>query len=226
MINEKRKIIHAVYFPLAFLMVMWLVYLVFVVTGLDMGFFGIQPLKPAGLWGILLSPFAHGSFGHLISNSTSFMVLSVALFYFYRLIAYRIFFINWVISGILLWLGGRNSIHIGASGLVYGLAFFLFFSGIFRKERKLGAISLIVVFLYGSMIWGLLPQDNHISWEGHLFGALSGVTLAWIYRKRPIDFIPEADGSSVSVTWGRQSMYEYYLYENDDQETETPDKPV
>jgi len=216
--TEKRKIIHALIFPILFLIVMWLNYAVFHALNLDMGLIGIKPLKTLALHGIIFSPFAHGSISHIASNSVSFLVLSLALFYFYRLIAYHVFFLNWAISGLLLWLGGRESTHIGASGLVYGLAFFIFFSGIFRKDKQLSAISMIVVLLYGGMVWGLLPQGGHISWEGHLFGAISGLTLAWYYRKNPINFIPESDGSSVSVTWGRYNEFEYEYIEEDTME--------
>jgi len=179
-----------------------------------MSILGVKPLSVEGLHGIITSPFAHGSFKHIASNSTSFLLLAVLLFYFYRLIAYRVFLFNWLISGLLLWIGGRDSVHIGASGIVYGLAFFLFFSGILRKNKQLSSIALIVVFLYGSMFWGLLPQGGNISWEGHLFGAISGFALAWYYRKNPIDFIPEPDGSSVSVTWGQNTSFEYEYIED------------
>ncbi|MDA3891412.1 MAG: rhomboid family intramembrane serine protease [Salinivirgaceae bacterium] len=213
--TEKRKIIHALIFPILFLLVMWLNYIVFYFSDANMGIIGIKPLQINGLQGVILSPFAHGSLKHIASNSTSFVVLALFLFYFYRLVAYRVFLLNWFISGLLLWIGGRDSVHIGASGIVYGLAFFLFFSGLLRKDKKLGAISLIVIFLYGSMFWGMLPQGGNISWEGHLFGAITGFTLAWYYRKNPIDFIPVEDGSSISVTWGRYNDFEYEYIEED-----------
>jgi membrane associated rhomboid family serine protease len=120
----------------------------------------------------------------LIANSTSFLVLSTALFFFYRKFALRIFILNYFMSGILLWLGGREVWHIGASGIIYGMAAFLLFSGIFRKDLRLLTISLIVVFLYGSFIWGLFPIDPKISWEGHLMGAVSGTILSLIYYKQ------------------------------------------
>lgn len=214
--NEKQKIKHAAIFPLLFLIAMWGLYFSFTILGIQMTVIGIEPQSLNGIIGIFLSPFAHGSISHITSNSISFVVLSLALFYFYRLVAYRVFFINWIISGLLLWIGGRESVHIGASGIVYGLAFFLFFSGIFRHDKRLAAISMIVVFLYGSMFWGMLPQGGNISWEGHLFGAMSGLSLAWYYRKNPIDFVPEEDGSSVSITWGQYNEFEYDYIEEDD----------
>jgi membrane associated rhomboid family serine protease len=220
--SEKRKILHAVLFPLFFLLLMWGNYTAFWLMEKPMSVIGIAPQKLESIAGVVLSPFAHGSLSHLAGNSISFMVLATALFYFYRLIAYRVFFINWLVSGILLWIGGRESVHIGASGIVYGLAFFIFFSGVFRNDKRLAALSLIVVFLYGSMIWGLMPQGGNISWEGHLFGAFSGISLAWYYKKRPIDFIPADDGSSVSVTWGQYQAYEYHYVDEDDSDSEEP----
>jgi len=199
---------------------MWASWITMTILNIDPALIGIFPQKAAGLPGIILSPFTHGNLAHIASNSISFIILSGLLFYFYRLIAYRVFFLTWLISGVLLWIGGRETYHIGASGIVYGLAFFILFSGIFRKDKKLGALSLVVVFLYGSMIWGMLPQNTNISWEGHLFGALSGISMAWYFRNHPIDFIPEDDGSSVSVTWGRFNSYEYQYIEEEDTDEE------
>lgn len=216
--NEKRRIIHALIFPLLFLLLMWGFYLFFYALHLEMSVIGIEPQSLKGLVGILLSPFAHGSLKHITSNSISFAILSFGLFYFYRLLAYRVFIINWLISGILLWIGGRESVHIGASGIVYGLAFFVFFSGVFRRDKRLAAISMIVVFLYGSMFWGMLPQGGNISWEGHLFGAMAGISLAWYYRKHPIDFIAAEEGSSVSITWGQYNEFEYDYIEDEEED--------
>jgi membrane associated rhomboid family serine protease len=189
---------------------MWIVFIVFKVLNIDMGIMGIKPVSISGLTGILTSPFAHAGIKHIIANSMSFAVLSALLFYFYRGVAYKIFFINWLISGVLLWLGGRDSIHIGASGLIYGLAFFLIFSGIFRKEKKYRAISLIVVFLYGGMFWGMLPQNGHISWEGHLFGAMSGLFLAWYFKNfTPVNNIIDTNSKEYSITGDYSINYEY-----------------
>jgi membrane associated rhomboid family serine protease len=120
-------------------------------------------------------------------------LLSIALFYFYRDISYKIWFLIYFIGGVLLWGLGRQAYHIGASGLIYGLAAFLFLSGLIRKVRSLTAISLLVVFWYGSMVWGLLPFDFEVSFEAHISGAVSGVILAVIYR----DQGPEPDKSEL-----------------------------
>ncbi len=143
---------------------------------------GIFPRTVNGFIGIVFSPFIHGDFKHLISNSIPLLVMGTGIIYFYRSLSYRVFLIVWVISGVGVWLIGRPSYHIGASGIVYGLASFLFFSGVIRRDPRLAAISLVIVFLYGSMIWGVLPIWPTMSWEGHLFGGISGVLCAIIYR--------------------------------------------
>ena len=154
----------------------------------DLRHWGVLPRDAAGLPGILTSVLVHGDYNHLASNSIPLLVLGLLLFFFYRRIAKASFFWIWLISGIWLWIGGRNSelhptFHLGASTLVYGLATFLFFSGVFRKHLQLMATSAVVVFLYGSIMWGIFPLKSDMSWEGHLFGAIAGVMVAFNYRK-------------------------------------------
>ena len=112
------------------------------------------------------------------------IVLGTSLRFFYKEISKEVFFWSWLMSGLWLWSIGRPSFHIGASGLVYALASFLFFSGLIRKHTRLMAVSLVVVFLYGSLIWGIFPIKTHISWEGHLSGSIAGVLLAWWFREQ------------------------------------------
>ncbi len=180
--TEKKIFKYSLLFPVLIVGLFWLVKLTENVLNLDLAKFGILPLQLEGLPGILFSPFIHGSYEHLLSNSFPFLILSFALFYFYRNLAYRILFLIYILSGICVWLGGRESYHIGASGIVYGLASFLFFSGVFRKDANLLTISIIVVFLYGSMFWGIFPLKPEISWESHLWGSASGLMLAFYYR--------------------------------------------
>lgn len=152
------------------------------ISGQSLSAYGIYPRELSGLRGILLSPLLHGSFSHLLNNSFPLLVLGSALFFFYRDLAPRIFFLGLLITGIWVWAIARQSFHIGASGVVYSLAAFLFVSGIIRRHPRLMALSLLVAFLYGSMIWGIFPIREHISWESHLMGMLSGVLLALFYR--------------------------------------------
>ena len=147
--------------------------------------FGVFPRKSEGLLGILTSPFIHSTvnFSHLLNNSLPMFVLTWLLFYSYRTVAAKVFIFIYVATGILVWLFGRESYHIGMSGVIYGLTSFLIVSGFFRKNMRIAGISLLVIFLYGSLIWGVVPLDPSISWEGHFFGFLSGMIMAGVYRK-------------------------------------------
>ncbi|MCL1933829.1 MAG: rhomboid family intramembrane serine protease [Candidatus Azobacteroides sp.] len=185
---EKKRILYALFFPALFIILLWLVLFVEKAWGADWSQWGIYPGKISGLRGIFTSPFIHADAKHLFSNSVPLLVLSWCLFYFYKDLGYGVFPILWILSGLLTWIFGRDSLHIGASGLTYSLAFFLFFSGVFRRYIPLMAVSLIVVFLYGSTVWNMFPVaeiiDPSISWEGHLAGAISGFVCALIFRKR------------------------------------------
>ena len=183
---EKRKLLHSLIFPVLFLLLTWLVKIVEVVFNIDFSKFGIYPLSVHGLTGIITSPLIHADFKHLFANSVPILVLSASLVYVYKKIAYKIFFLIYLLTGIWVWFGAREAYHIGASGLVYGLASFLFFSGIIRRDTKLMAITLLVAFLYGSMVWGVFPDffpKRNISWESHLMGLIAGLILSIYYRK-------------------------------------------
>lgn len=184
MINDRRKFIHSLIFPSLFLIIIWLLKLYEYFLNINFSFLGIYPLKLYGLPGIFTSAFIHGDFNHLISNSLPVLILSVAIFYFYRGVAFKVIFFIWISSGILVWFIGRPSFHIGASGLVYGFAAFVFFSGLLRKDNGLLALSLFVSFIYGSLIWGAFPSDVKISWEAHQMGLISGIVMAIIYRNK------------------------------------------
>jgi membrane associated rhomboid family serine protease len=184
---EKKQILYAFFFPVLIIIVLWTVLLVEKTLGADWFRWGIYPGKAYGLWGIVTSPFIHSGAKHLFSNSIPLLVLSWCLFYFYKDLGYGVLPVLWIFSGVFTWILGRDSWHIGASGLVYALAFFLFFSGIFRQHIPLMAVSLIVAFLYGSMVWNMFPiaeiVDPSVSWEGHLSGATGGLLCAVIFRK-------------------------------------------
>lgn len=165
-------------------MIAWAVFYFDIAYSLDLSRFGTQPRTITGLWGILCSPFLHGGLDHIASNSLPVLVLGMITFYFYKPIAWPVFIWIYLISGIWLWIGGRgNTVHIGASGLIYGAATFLFFSGVFRKHKPLMVVSALVLFLYGSMMWGIFPLMPGMSWEAHLFGSIAGVMVAYSYRK-------------------------------------------
>jgi len=180
----RKKLLLCIIIPGIFVFLMWLVKIIEVLFEMDLSGFGIYPLTLKGVPGIFFSPFIHADFNHLFSNSLPLFLLGVALFYFYSDVALKVFILTFFLTGILVWVAGRDAWHIGASGLVYGLASFLFFSGIIRRYFRLIALSLLIVFLYGSMVWGLFPGVyKNVSWESHMLGFFSGVVLAIWFRK-------------------------------------------
>jgi membrane associated rhomboid family serine protease len=184
--DEEKKMIRSLIIPLILVFLMWVVRIVESIGGYDFATLGIFPLRWQGLLGIVTTPFVHGDFSHLIANSVPFIILGSALFYFYKDMAFRILLFIWLFSGFWVWVAARPAFHIGASGIVYGLAAFILVSGIIRKHTGLMAMALVVVFLYGSLIWGIFPEffpEKNISWEAHLFGMIAGIILAFYYRK-------------------------------------------
>jgi membrane associated rhomboid family serine protease len=196
--REKRKLFLCMVMPFLFIALMWLSFIAERLFNVDFAFLGIFPLDIKGMPGIFLSPFIHADLDHLFSNTLPLFILGTALFYFYTDVAFRVSF--WIIflTGMTVWVFGRQAYHIGASGVIYGLAAFLFFSGIIRRHIPLIGLSLLVVFLYGQMVWGVFPLQNvNISWESHMLGAVAGIFLAIWYRnegpQRPVPFAGEDD---------------------------------
>ena len=179
------------YWIIFFLIFLWLIHFSNLHFSLNLYQLGIFPRTLDGLWGIIFAPLVHSSFdnNHLINNSVPFLILTWAMFYFYRPIAWRVLFFSWIITGLSVWVFGRNSFHIGISGVIYSQLFFLFFSGVFRQDSRLLTVALLVVFIYGSMLWGIFPYDWKISYESHLSGAIVGVVLSRFYRKENATFI-------------------------------------
>ena len=169
--------------PLTFPILLWVIYLVTFLFEIYPYKLGILPRNLSGIIGIFTSPLIHGGFSHLISNTAPLIFMGLGIFYFYPKVAYKVFTIIYFGSGILVWFFGREVYHIGASGIIYGFVSFLFFSGIFRKDNRSIALALVVIFLYGGLIWGVLPVEKGVSWESHLFGAIVGLISAFIFRK-------------------------------------------
>ena len=168
--------------PALFILILFVVEWIEHTNGIRFAKYGVLPRTLEGLKGVLLSPFIHIDWKHLTNNALPLFVLTATLGFFYKGIAKEVFLWSWLMSGLWLWAIGRPSFHIGASGLLYALASFLFFSGFIRKHTKLMSISMFVVFLYGGMVWGIFPMKKHISWEGHLAGALAGLILAYWFK--------------------------------------------
>lgn len=173
---------------LVVLAIMWLFYWADYLFIYDFHQLGVVPKQLTGLKGLVFMPWihAHSDFKHILNNSVPAFLLIALLFYSYKEIAWRVFLGAWFLTGLLLWIfaADNGAHHIGMSGVIYSLAAFLFTSGVLRKYLPLQALALFIVFLYGSLIWGIFPTKERISWEGHLSGMIVGVLLAVIYRRR------------------------------------------
>lgn len=176
----------SILYTMTFVGILWLVRIVESMLSFDLGILGIHPRSLAGTVGIITGPLVHGDFQHLMSNSLPLIFLGVGVFYFYNRIALEVFFGIYFFTSFWVWIVARDAYHIGASGIVYGLASFLLFSGFFRKDSRSIAISLIVIFLYGGMAYGLFPTNEGISWESHLLGSLAGLISAFFYRRHQL----------------------------------------
>lgn len=179
-----HKILFKQLFPFTFIVLIWLIHLTQAFLGQDWSNYALTPRTAHGLIGIITCPLLHGSWEHLLGNTVPLLILGLILFNSYREIAGKVFWLVYLLNGVLLWLFARGGIHLGASGVIYGLAFFLVVSGFIRRDPRLGMISLLIIFIYGSMVWGIFPFDTHVSWEGHLYGALTGIILAVMLRKQ------------------------------------------
>ena len=184
---EQKRMLQSLVVPGIFVLIMWVVKIFEVLSHTDLEVYGLTPLTLRGLLGVITSPLLHGNFSHLSANTLPFLFLGGLLFYFYRTLAWKIFWLIWLMTGLWVWVFARgDSVHVGASGVVYGMAAFLFLSGIIRRESGLMAITMLIAFLYGGLVWGVFPQlfpHQPISWESHLMGLLSGTILAIYYRK-------------------------------------------
>jgi membrane associated rhomboid family serine protease len=178
----------ALLLPALLLAVLWLIQWSNMLFPNELVQLGVLPRTTEGLKGILLMPFIHSDndIRHLINNSMPIFVLLFSLLYFYRQIAWKVLFWGWILTGTFLWAYAKNkgAYHIGISGIIYFLAAFLFTSGVLRKYLPLQAISLFVVFAYGSMLWGILPLKTEVSWEGHFAGLSIGAFLAYAFREK------------------------------------------
>jgi membrane associated rhomboid family serine protease len=211
--NKTSKIFYSLFFPALFVILLWTIKSIEIGTGSSFAIYGIYPRTVHGLIGVLAGPLLHADFDHLLSNTIPLVILGSVMFYFYRTIAFQVFFWVYLMTGIWVWAAARESYHIGASGILYGFVSFLFFSGVFRKDTRLLALSLFVVFLYGGTVWGIFPIRNGISWESHLLGALAGLITAYNFKKegpapRVYDFGSEEENELVDVS-GEQTHEDY-----------------
>lgn len=171
---------------LLFICLIWAVYLIDSIFSLNLNYYGIKPRSIDGLVGIVSAPFLHANLYHTLSNTIPLLILILVLSIFYPKISFRVVVLSIFFGGGLLWLLGRPSIHIGASGLIYSLAAFLVFIGIFKRSFLSILIAIIIAVAYDGLIWGVIPGNPKISWEGHLFGGMAGVFIAYMYKDRPV----------------------------------------
>ncbi|MFA7081499.1 MAG: rhomboid family intramembrane serine protease [Bacteroidales bacterium] len=193
--KEKKDFINALIVPLGFVFLLWAIKIMETLSGISLSEYGLEPRTLKGLRGIFTMPLLHADFSHLISNTLACFILSFGLYIFYKEFATKLFLLFYLFSGIGAWIiGTSGSIHIGASGLVYALAWFHILSGLIKRNKPQLAFSLIVIFLYGGVIWGIFPEfqpSPRISWQGHLGGAITGFVFAIYYKRKAISIIPQ-----------------------------------
>ena len=174
-----------------FVALLWLIPLLG--WGLDLQQYGVRPRQWIGLFGIFFAPLLHADFAHLVANTVPLLVLGIAMLNLYPTAAFRVLPAIYLGPGIAVWLLARDGNHIGASGLIYGLVAYVFVAGLIRQDRRAIGASLLVAFLYGTLVWGVLPLEVGVSWETHLAAALIGGGLALALRN--LDRPPRAQYS-------------------------------
>ena len=180
--NNKRSFVRAAKWPLFLLLVMWVLETLEHITGLQFANYGILPRYVSGLTGIITSPFIHGSYSHLLNNSIPFLVGATLIIYFYQRVSFAVITMIWVLTGLLVWIFAKPAFHIGASGVVYGMISFIFWAGVFNRDRQSIVLSLVILFMYSGMFYGVLPNQPGVSWESHLLGGLVGILTAYVFR--------------------------------------------
>jgi membrane associated rhomboid family serine protease len=200
--KESRKLYESLYVPFIIVLIMWAVWITEYLLDADFGVYGVMPRDVKGLIGILFAPFIHGDFEHLMSNTPAVLVLGGLMRFFYPSVSKVSMLLIFILSGIAVWIFARPSYHIGASGLVYGFAFFLFFSAVFRSDMRSLAISFFVILFYGGIVWGILPYQNGVSWETHLAGGIFGTVLAYFSRNAdvpPVEILFDESSEQKSI---------------------------
>lgn len=185
--NQKAfaKLKHGLSFSVGFVILLWVILILDFILPIDFTSFGVYPRSLSGLIGIPLAVFIHSGISHLVSNSIPLIVLMTTLLIVYPKPAFPAMFFMVIYANILVWLGGRSASHIGASGLVYSLVAFLIAAGYFKRRPLFAIVALAIGFIYGGLIWGVVPGlvGWYISWESHLAGAIVGAYLAYFYKK-------------------------------------------
>lgn len=211
---ELKKLYYSFLPGIGFVTVLWFIKVLELIFDTHLHRMGIFPRQTEGLIGIATSPLIHADLEHLYSNSFPLIILSAGIIYFYPKISFKVFSWIYFATGIWVWAFARESYHIGASGLIYGFASFLFFSGLFRKNRQLIAISLLVIFLYGGLVWGVFPINPRVSHETHLLGAIMGLIVAYSFRKEGVIVVPKIPETTMNFTADDSYTFVYELKES------------
>lgn len=207
--DDKTRLRTSFRMAMAFAALLWVTMAANIIFDLHLVQYGIYPLRPVALTGIITGPLIHGSWAHLFANTLPVVILGTALFYAYPRSALPVLTGIWLGSGLGVWIFAREAYHIGASGLTFGIMFFLFLIGILRWDKRAIALSMIIFFLYGSMIWGIFPSEPRVSYESHFFGAVCGILLAFVFKNR--DPIP----GEKTYSWEEDDIEE--AFENTDE---------
>ena len=203
----RRHFVDSLRFPAFVIAVLWLVHFYQYISGFDAGMYGIMSRRVWGLSGIFTGPLVHGSWGHLISNTFPLFVLTAITFYFYRKVAMQAFWIIYFMTGAAVWLLARPVSHIGASGVVYGILSFIFWTGIFRRSLRSIILAGIVMLIYSGMFFGLLPDQEGISWESHLLGSVAGIFTAFWFKSELEDDEAESPRDPFADERGVEKQY-------------------
>lgn len=219
---EIRRLLAAAVIPTFFMVLCWMMFAAERLLDVSFSQYGLMPREISHWFGVFTMPFLHANLSHIFSNTVSFVVLGTMLFYFYPEKALCVFLISYIFTGILTWIIGIGGVHIGASGMIYAFAAYIFTVGARSGNIQNMALSLIVVFLYGSMVWGLYPQNTGISWEGHLAGAVTGLVCAFIYPIKKVvqDSLDDEDDDDYDTTFEGSDIEIKYHYTSEKKKNE------
>ncbi len=221
MTKEKTKFIQSIYIPASFVILIIIIKIIESILVISFVNFGLYPRTIHGMFGIITSPLLHANIEHLFSNVFPLIVLGVSIEFFFPESSKKVFLISYFLTGFLVWIFARESYHIGASGVAYALFSFMFFSGIFKRDKRSITLSLLVVFLYGGLIYGIFPIKEGVSWESHLIGLIVGLFAAILFRKRDLykrydweDERLEEDVRNLEVSYKKGYQAEWNKNEN------------
>lgn len=214
--QDVHKILQSIAIAAAMTALLWVLHVIVWAAGIETYYLGIIPRQTEGMIGIFTGPLLHASFSHLIANTSPLFFFTIAIMYFYRPVAFRAAGWIYLMTSVWVWVAAHDGSHIGASGMVYGLGAFLFFSGVFRRDTRSMVLALVIAFFYGGMVWGVLPVEPGVSWESHLFGAVAGTAVAFQYRKvAPAErkrysweYEPEQEHLDRTATWNYRENWQ------------------